>query len=190
MLQKGWNLIKKKPAWVALGLTIILTAMNIVFLVSAFQKDQQAEALDEQVKALEASLEQLREAESEGLQSLEDELASAQTHLASLEISFPEIGTAFDLYRRGFDLARMSSIELTGIRRMGGTTQSTVVGTLDITTYEVTSVGDFRECLSFLSRLESEGLQTLALDHILIDPSSFVCNFDVIVASATVLDAP
>ena len=190
MIRKVWNLIRSRTTWIILGATIILAALNLAFLGSSFQKNQQAVELQGQVEELTANLEQLREAEREGLQSLEDQLSEAEAQRAALEASFPEIGTAFDLYRRGFDLAEMSNVELLSVRRLGGTTQATVVGTLDVVSYNVQSTGDLWGCLSLLSQLEREGLQTLALNRIFIDLTDDACNFDVSVASANMADAP
>ena len=190
MLRKGWDQLKRNPAWAALGLAIIIAIVNLVLLGGALQKGRLTRELEGQVEALEANIELLRQTESDGLQSLEDELTSAQTHLISLEASFPDIGTAFDLYRRGFELADLSNVELNSIYLLEADTLTTVVGTLEMTTYAVNSSGSLLECLSLLSQLENEGLQTLALDYILIHPPSMGCNFNVVVASASTLDVP
>lgn len=190
MIRKVWHLLRRRTAWIIIGVTIVLAALNMAFLGSSFQKNRQAVDLQGQVEGLTANLEQLREAEREGLQSLEDQLSDAEAHLAALEASFPEIGTAFDIYRRGFELAETSNVALLSVRRLGGTTQTTVVGTLDVVSYNVQSAGDLGGCLSLLSRLESEGLQTLALNRIYIDLTDDACNFDVSVASANMVDVP
>ena len=190
MIRKVWHLLRRRTAWIIIGVTIVLAALNMAFLGSSFQKNRQAVDLQGQVEGLTTNLEQLREAEREGLQSLEDQLSDAEAHLAALEASFPEIGTAFDIYRRGFELAETSNVALLSVRRLGGTTQTTVVGTLDVVSYNVQSAGDLGGCLSLLSRLEREGLQTLALNRIYIDLTDDACNFDVSVASANMVDVP
>lgn len=190
MLRRGWDLLKIKPTWATFSLTIILAGINLVLLGGTFQKEKLTRRLEVHAEELKANMELLREKENEGLQILEDELASAEAHLASLKVSLADTGAAFDPYRQIYKLADTCNVELTSIHRLEGTTQSTVAGTFDMTTYSVNSTGNPGECLSLLSRLESEGLQSLALDHILIDPPSTVCNFYVIMASVIMLDTP
>ena len=168
-------------------LILPLVATNVALVGASLLNYRAAAELETQIDGLEFSLEQLSEVDAEGLHNLESELSTAEADLRGLEASFPEIGAPFDLYRRIFELAGARRVDLNLVRRLEGSTQDTIVGTLEVTTYKVEAAGTASRCLSLLADLEREGLQTLALNKILVDPPAQVCNFDVTVARATVL---
>jgi hypothetical protein len=58
-----------------------------------------------------------------------------------------------------------------------------------LNTYHLEIAAEFSSCRSLLTRMEQEGLGTIALDNILIDPDVNVCSFDVIVASGNLLES-
>jgi hypothetical protein len=182
MFERISGILKRKPALIALGLAVALAISSVSLLALGLQRGRQAEGLSAMVIDLEVTLEQLRQAERQGLQSLEAEVAAARERLASLQSSFPEIGTPFDLYRRAFDLAQPAGVEILGVQRLGGSSQTTVVSGLEVSSYSVFSRGDLAACLAFLSSLEAEGLQTLSLENIAIDPGSEHCDFEVTIA--------
>jgi hypothetical protein len=139
---------------------------------------------------MEVDLAELRRAEQEGFKKLQADIDNAEAHLVSLERSFPDLGAPFEIFRRGFELAEASGIEVISVNRGSTVVRETVLGHLFTTTFSVKSSGNIRSCMGFLSRLEKEGLQTLALDRIVLDPDKETCNFDVIIASGTLLDNP
>ncbi|GMR09996.1 MAG: hypothetical protein BMS9Abin28_0817 [Anaerolineae bacterium] len=187
MIDKIRSFFRGKPARLAIGLTLLLAATDVTLVAASLRSDRAAAELASQVEALEFSLEQLRVADAEGLNDLESELSTASADLLRLEASFPEIGAPFDLYRRVFQLASSRGIDLKSVRRIAGSIQDTGAGTLSVTTYVVDSAGALYGCLSLLADLEREGLQTLTLNNILVDPTAEVCDFGVTVARATVL---
>lgn len=189
MLKKFWNVVKENPTWVLLGFAILFAGVNLLLLGGGYQKERLTHRLADQVAELEANVELLQEAEREGLQELQDELSTAESYLVSLEEMFPDIETPFDLYRRGYSLAGTSDVDLTSIYRMGSETQSTIFGSLEVTNYSVISVADLESCMAYLSRLEDEGSETLALNNISIEPGLEACNFEVRIAGITQLEA-
>ena len=189
MLKKVWNVLKENPTWILLGFAIIFAGVNLLLLGGSFQKERLTQRLADQVAALDANVKLLQEAEREGLQELEDELSAAEIYLVSLQEMFPDIETPFDLYRRGYSLASTSDVDLTSIYRLASETQSTILGSLEVTNYSVVSVAELESCLEYLSRLEDEGSETLALNNISIEPGLEVCSFEVRIAGIMLLEA-
>jgi hypothetical protein len=188
MLKKIWNWIKENPTWAMLGFTIVFAGVNLILLGGKFQKERLTQQLAQQVQALESNVQLLREADREGLQGLQDELDAAQSYLASLEETFPDLETSFDLYRRGFTLAIANDVEVMSVHSLGAEVQSTIFGSLEVNSYSVAASADLEQCLAYLASLESEGLETLALNNINIEPGLEACNFDVRIAGITPLD--
>ncbi len=182
MLKKVWSILNENPTWVLLGFAMIFAGVNLLLLGGRFQKERLTRLLDEQVSALESNIGLLQEAERNGLQQLQDELDAERSNLLSLEDAFPDIETPFDLYRRGYSLANTSDVDLTSIHRLGTETQSTILGSLEVTNYSVLSTADLESCLAYLSRLEDEGSETLALNNITIEPDLEGCSFEVRIA--------
>ncbi|MEJ2550756.1 MAG: hypothetical protein P8Z41_13735 [Anaerolineales bacterium] len=188
MAKKIWNWIKGNPAWVMLGFTIVFAGVNLLFLGGKFQKERLTQQLIQQVQELESSVQLLQEADREGLQGIQDELIAAQSSLASLEETFPDFETSFDLYRRGFTLATANDAVVMSVHSLGAEVQSTIFGSLEVTSYSVAASADLEQCLAYLASLESEGLETLALNNINIEPDLEACSFDVRIASISPLD--
>ncbi len=189
MLKRVWNWLKENPTWIVLGFTMVFAGANLLLLGGKFQKERLSQRLAQQVQALASNVKLLQEADSEGLQELQEELRAAQSDLVALEEIFPGIETSFDLYRRGYTLALAGDVDLISIHRIGAEIQSTVFGSLEITSYSVVSSADLAQCLVYLSSLESEGLETLALNNVDIEPGLGVCNFNVRIAAVTLLEA-
>lgn len=178
------NFIRQiKPTHLAIGAGIILAALNLSLLLVGLRLESEAQGLQEVGAELAHNLSQLQASEEEGLRALEAELAAAQNRLEELETSFPEIGAGFSLYRRGFELAGEHGVQVGGIQRLGSTVQSTVVGSLHLTSYAIQSQAELGSCLAFISALEDEGLGTLAMQSMQIRPEVERCNFDLDISS-------
>jgi hypothetical protein len=171
------------PNRFAIGLAVVLALVNLALLAVSLNQRGNIGSLRAEAQEMNDNLSQLQRAEAEGLRSLEGDLAAARDELESLKASFPEIGGGFDVYSRGFELATAAGAQLNVIRRMGTSTQSTVAGDLQITSYHLQSSASMQACLAFLSSLEKEGLDTVALSSIQINPSRQGCSFDLDIAS-------
>ncbi len=189
MLKKAWNILKENPTWILLGFGMVFAGANLLLLGGRFQKERLKRVLEEQVAALEFNVELLQEAESAGMQELQEELQAARSTLISLEESFPDMETPFDLYRRGYSLANTSDVDLTSIHRLGSEIQSTILGSLEVVNYSVLSTADLESCLAYLSRIEDEGSETLALNNITIEPDLEGCSFEVRIAGIVKAEA-
>ena len=189
MLRKVWEFIRTNPTGVALLVSSLFALTSLALSGFSISDDRAGAELAEQVAELELSLGQLRVADAEGLQKLEQELEAAETRLSSLQASFPKTDTAFDLYRRGFALSLTSGADLLSVRRVAESSQETSEGILELNTYHLEIAAEFSNCRSLLTRMEQEGLQTIALDNILINPAVNVCSFDVVVASGNLLES-
>ncbi len=188
MLIKVRSWIKENPTWVMLGFTIVFAGVNLLLLGGKFQKERLTQQLAQQVQELESNVQLLQEADSEGLQDLQEELSAAQRYLASLEETFPEFETSFDLYRRGFSLATANDVDVMSVHSLGAEVQSTIFGSLEVTSYNVVASAGLEPCLAYLENLESEGQETLALNNVTIEPGLEACSFDVRIAGITLLD--
>ncbi len=181
--------LKRNPTWVAIGLCVILAAGDLWFVGGYIQTQRNINSVQTETISLEGDLAQLQAAEAQGLQSLQDSLKASQDRLAALKAAFPNTGDGFDLYRRSFEVAGATGVEIQSIRRISDASQSSPAGTIREVTYSVDAAGELGQCMSLLKRLEDEGLQTVALDNITIDPIAEECNFDVRVASVSPADA-
>jgi hypothetical protein len=190
MIRTVWQYIRANPKRIAFFLIICLAFFNMGLLASTFQKKKLTRQVTAQLEPIELDLAELRQAEQEGFKKLQADVDRAEAHLMSLERSFPDLGASFEIFRRGFELAEESGIEVASVYRGSTVVRETVLGHLFTTTFSIKSNGDMQSCLGFLSRLEKEGLQTLALDRIDLNPDQQACNFDVIIASGTLLDNP
>lgn len=190
IFQKSWRLIRQNPTKVVLALGILLAFANAAVLGLRFQRKRTSRALTQQLEPIEIDLEELRQAEREGFKKLQVEVDTAEARLASLESSFPELGAPYNIFRRGFELASASSVEVTSVQRGSTVVEDTVLGPLITTTFNLESVGDLVPCLGLLSLLEHDGLHTLALEDIHIEPAQSVCSFDVVIISSKLVDSP
>lgn len=181
--------MKRNLSWLPIGLSVILAAGNLWFLGTHLQRQRSLDNLQAESLALEGDLSQLQAAEAQGLQSLQASLKTSQDRLAALKSAFPEIGAGFDLFRRSFELASASGVEILSIRRTADLSQSSPAGTIHEVTYSVAATGGLGQCMQLLRLLEDEGLQTVALDNINIDPTAEECDFDVRIASMTPTEA-
>lgn len=177
-----WSFIRSKPGRAAVGLSVLLAIANAVLIASALSRRSSAAELAIEVENLEASLSQLRQVEQEGLQELGAEALSVEADLDELKAAFPTLGDAFDMYRRAFALAHESAVEITSIETGSSTIEQTPVGYLSKTAYTVKALGGFADCIELMARLETAGLQTLALDQLQLDPLH--CEFNVVLASS------
>ena len=184
MLQRFWNSLSRNPGRFALGLSVLLGLTDAAFLAIALFSRHNAAILATEVETLRESLAQLRQVEREGLEGLEQEALAAESRLAEVKASFPVLGDPFDLYRQGFALATESGVNIKSITTGSSAVEETPVGLLSKTTYLVSASGDFPNCLDLMDRLETAGLQTLALQELFIGPGDRACDFEVIVASA------
>lgn len=171
------------PNRIGIGLAVALALANLALLALSLSQRREIGSLQARAQEINDNLAQLQRAEAEGLQSLEEDLAAARDEVESLKASFPEIGAGFDIYSRGFELAQTAGARLDAIRRMGTSTQSTVAGDLQLTSYHLESSASPVACLAFLSSLENEGLDTVALSGIQINPGQQGCSFDLDIAS-------
>jgi hypothetical protein len=175
--------LKDNPKWIALALCVFLAAGDVWSVAGYVQKQRSANNLQAEALTLEGDLAQLQAAEAQGLQSLQDSLTASQNRLATLKAAFPDTGDGFDLFRRSFELASASGVEIQSIRRTSESSQSSPAGMIHQVTYTVDASGGLGQCMRLLGLLEDEGLQTVALDSIYVDPTAESCNFDVSVAS-------
>jgi hypothetical protein len=189
MMQRFRESLKRNPSWIAIGLCVILATADLWFVGGYLRMSRSIDGLQNEAVLLEGDLAQLQAAEAQGLQSLQDTLKASQDRLAALKAAFPNTGEGFDLFRRSFELAGATGVEIQSIRRVSDTSQSSPAGTIREVTYAVDATGELGQCMSLLKRLEDEGLQTLALDNISIDPAAEECNFDVHVASVSPAEA-
>jgi hypothetical protein len=187
MYRKAWEFLRKNPAGVAILISSIFALTSLALSGFSIRDDRAGAELAVQVADLEVSLDQLKVADAEGLQNLQQELDAAETKLESLRAAFPETNSAFDIYRRSFALSRISGADLVSVRRVEESSQETSEGILELNTYHLEIAAKFSNCRSFLTRIEQEGLETIALDNIFIDPAVNVCAFDVVVASGSLL---
>jgi hypothetical protein len=183
MMQRFRESLKDNPKWIALMLCVILAAGDVWSVAGYVQKQRNADSLNAEALVLEGDLAQLQAAEAQGLQSLQDSLTASQDRLAALKAAFPNTGDGFDLFRRSFELAGASGVEIQSIRRSAESSQSSPAGMIHQVTYAVNATGGLSECMRLLGLLEDEGLQTVALNSIFVDPTAEACNFDVSVAS-------
>ena len=184
MLQRLWNSLRRNPGRFALGLSLVLGPTNAAFLAIALFSRENAAILATEVEALRESLAQLRQVERDGLEGLEQSALTAESRLEEVKASFPVLGDPFDLYRQGFALAIESGVDIKSITTGNSTVQETPVGLLSKTTFLVSASGDFPNCLDLMDRLETAGLQTLALEGLFIGPGDKACDFQVVIASA------
>lgn len=187
MLRKALEFLRTNPTRVAILVSSVFALTSLALSVLSIREDRAGAEFAEQVADLEVSLDQLRVADAQGLQNLRQELEAAETKLESLRAVFPKTNAAFDIYRRGFALSRISGADLVSVRRVEESSQETSEGILELNTYHLEIAAEFSNCRSLLTRIEQEGLQTIALDNIFIDPAVNVCTFDVIVASGSLL---
>lgn len=183
-------MIKRLPgfAWlssgrIAIGLVIALALANLTMLGISLSNRARAAALGESAQEIDSTLGQLQQAEAQGLQSLEADLANAMKELEGLKASFPEIGAGFNLYSRGFELAEQAGVRVKSIQREGTSSQPTVAGQFQLTSYALRSSAPLDACLAYISSLEGEGLDTLALSNVQMNPESLQCDFSVDIAS-------
>jgi hypothetical protein len=167
-----------------------LAILNLTLLGLTLRNRDLSAALAGQTAEIEANLAQLQQTESQGMEALQEELSQAEAELARLKASFPDVGAGFNLFRRGFELAQENRVQVESIERLGTTTQSTAAGDLLLTSYRLQGRADLNSCLAFLSSLEREGLDTLALTSIQIRPDSERCNLNVDIASAGGAEGP
>lgn len=182
MYRRIWTFFRSKPTRLAVALTVLLAIGNLVLLSSAYSRRQAMEALAIEVEDSQASLALLRQVEQEGLQELEDQASAAESELEELKASFPTLGDAFDMYRRTFALAQDSAVEITSIETGSSSIEQTPVGYLSKTAYTLTGLGGYADCIDLMERLETAGLQTLALDQLQLD--ALHCEFTVLLASS------
>ncbi len=187
MYRKVWKFLRKNPAGVAILVSSVFALTSLALSGFSIRDDRAGAELAVQVADLEVSLDQLRVADAHGLQNLQQELDAAEIKLESLRAAFPETNSAFDIYRRSFALSRISGADLVSVRRVEESSQETSEGILELNTYHLEIAAKFSNCRSFLTRIEQEGLETIALDNIFIDPAVSVCAFDVVVASGSLL---
>lgn len=187
MLRKVWEFLRTNPKGAAILVSSVFALTSLALSGLSIRNDRAGAELAAQVADLEVSLEQLRVADAEGLQTLEQELEAAETQLSSLQAAFPKTDIAFDIYRRSFSLSRLNSADLLSVRRIEESSQETSEGILQLNTYRLEIAAEFSNCRSLLTMIEKEGLRTIALDNIFIDPAVKVCVFDVIVASGSFL---
>ena len=185
MLKAIWAFIRKNPSTVALAIATLLAGANLALLARAYRSTRAAGELAVQTAPLKAALAELQRAKEEGFASLRTDIASAEARVASLRRAFPKTGAPFDLYRRSFALADLSNVKIVSVEVVGITTEDTAMGRLTTTRYSLQAEGSLQRCLTLISRLEDEGLKTLAADNILIDASDQSCNFDVDIADLT-----
>jgi hypothetical protein len=184
-MQRFRENLKRNPTWVAVGLCVVLAAADLWFVGGHVQKQRNIANLHAEATTLEGDLTQLQAAEAQGLQGLQDSLKVSQDRLAALKAAFPTTGGGFDLFRRSFELAGAAGVEIQSVRRVSEDSQSSPAGTLRDVTYSIDATGELDQCMSLLQSLEDEGLQTVALDDIVIDPPAGECSFDVHVASVS-----
>jgi Tfp pilus assembly protein PilO len=189
MMQRLREGLKSNPRWLAIGACAILAAADLWFVGGYLRKQRDLSSVQTQAVALEADLAQLQDAEAQGLQSLQDSLKASQDRLAALKSAFPNTTGGFDLFRRSFELADASGVEIQSIRRTSDASQSSPAGTMREVTYSIDATGRLSQCMHLLQRLEDEGLQTVALDNITLDPVAQECSFDVHVASVSPADS-
>ena len=183
MLQRIWSSIRQNPGRVALAIAVVLGLTSLVLIVSTFINRSTVEELTVEVVDLRASLDQLRQVEQEGLRGLEDDATAAEAELAALEFSFPQLGEAFDIYRQGFALAEDNEVEIHTLETGPFTFEESPVGVLKVMNFRVNGLGERWDCLRYLGALELAGMETLALNEIVIGEGDRTCNFEVILAS-------
>ena len=187
MYRKAWDFLRTNPAGVAILVSSVFALTSLALSGLSIRDDRAGTEVAEQVADLEVSLDQLRVADTQGLQNLHQELETVETKLEALREAFPRTDASFDIYRRSFSLSRISGADLVSVRRVEESSQETSEGILELNTYHLEIAAEFNNCRSLLTRIEEEGLQTIALDNIFIDPAVNVCSFDVIVASGSLL---
>jgi hypothetical protein len=185
MLNRLWEILRRHPSVVGLAIATALAGMNVYILGRTYQIGQASRNLATQTMPLKANLAELQRAKEEGFASLRTEITQAQEQLDALRRSFPQVGAPFDLYRRGRALAQSNGLEIMSIERGATEVDDTTMGQLSKTTYTLKANGSFQHCLTFMSELEDEGLKTVAIDNIQIDPVGQVCAFTVKIAGRT-----
>jgi hypothetical protein len=189
MLNRVWGALRRNPTIFGLAIATALAGVNLFVLTRTLQITRAGRELAAQTAPLKANLAELQRAKEEGFASLRKDIALAEQELNSLRSSFPQAGAPFDLYRRGMTLAQSSRVEIVSVERGSTTVDDTTMGELTKTTYTIETRGSMQHCLTFMSQLEDEGLSTVALDNISIDPTAEECNFDVHVGSVSPADA-
>lgn len=187
MLKKILDLIRSNPPRTLMGVSLVMGAFSLLLVVIAVREGDAAADLSGQVDELEASLQQLKETDEEGLRSLESDLADAEALLRSLQQAFPTHEAAYDIYRRSAELAASNQVEFLSITRGESYSVETAIGTLDLTGFTLQGTASLDKCRAFIADIEAEGLQTLAVDGIFIDPLVNSCVFGVdVVRGSTV----
>ncbi|HLC01631.1 MAG TPA: hypothetical protein VJK02_01210 [Anaerolineales bacterium] len=185
MLKKAWSLLLRNPSAVALAFAAVLASVNAYALARAYQFAQVGRELAAQTAPLKDNLAELQRAKDEGFATLRQNIAAAEAELNSLRGSFPRVGEPFDLYRRGLTVAQSNQIEIVSIERGSTIVDDTTMGRLTTTRYALQAHGSLQRCMAFISQLEGEGLKTIAVDDIQIDPAKQGCAFNVMIAGRT-----
>lgn len=189
MLRRIWDFIKSDPPRTIMGISLMLGLVSLLLVGLAVREDGAAADLAGQVVELEASLEQLKQTDEEGLQSLENDLADAEGLLRSLQQAFPAQEAAYDIYRRSAELAASNQVEFLSITRGENFSVETSIGNLDLTAYTLQGSASLDHCQAFIADIEAEGLRTLTVEGISIDPLVNSCVFGVDVVQGSTVTA-
>lgn len=164
---------------IALIGSVLAAALHIVLLGQVFRTEQSIAVMRDQVDTLLTNIAGLRQIEDGQLEGLKEELAEARDEVKTLEAAFPVPGAPFALYDRAFAMAAQNNILIISISRLDRELLDSAFGMVDSSHFSVNAEATLEDCMEFIDRLEKAGINTLAVDNIVIEPENLICDFDV-----------
>ncbi len=172
---------KNKLSGIRVGLILSLIAgmVNLIFLGSAFIRQNATKQLEADKLALQENFTQLETVNQEQLDALQADLDQIQAEVLELEASFPELGAPFNLFNRGLELALTSQLDLLSISSINTEVQETGSGVLILEEYDLELIGALDNCLSFIERVETVGLDSVVMQYAVINPADGICSLEI-----------
>jgi hypothetical protein len=159
--------------------SVLVAIIHIVMLGQALAWEQTIEIMVVQVQTLLSNAAGLQRIQDGQLDLLKEDVEQANLEVEALESSFPVPGAPFALYDRGFVMAAQNEVKIISISRHGRELLETAFGTVDSSNFGINAEANLENCLEFINRLELAGINTIAVNNIVIEPENLICDFDV-----------
>ncbi len=170
---------KLSGIWIGIIFSLIAAVLNLIFLGGASLRRNATKQLNLDRSALEENFAVLEEVNQEQLDALQADLENIQTEVVELEASFPELGAPFDVFRRGLELAQISQIELINISLINSDQQETTSGVLVFEEFDLELNGDLVNCLTFIEKTETAGLDSVVMQYAGFFPEDGSCYLEI-----------
>ncbi|TFG49358.1 MAG: hypothetical protein E4H33_02440 [Anaerolineales bacterium] len=172
---------KNKLSGIRVGLifSLIAAMLNLIFLGGASLRQKAAEQLELDHSTLEENFTQLEKVNQDQLDALRADLEIIQAEVVELEASFPELGAPFDVFSRGLELAQASQLDLISIYAVNSELQETASGILLFEEYDLELNGSLINCLTFIEKIETAGLDSVVMQSAGIFPADGICSLEI-----------